>query len=422
MGLLDWIKRKKRLEKPLESDTFCMAPWVHIHTVPKGNVFPCCMSAHLQEAAIGNLYDGDTLESSWNSARMKGIRKDMLVGKKLSICEKCYLGEKRGQGTFRQAVNHQFAQHIDRLDETKPDGTFDKFEVPYLDIRFSNVCNLRCRICSHDFSSSWYKEAKELGWLNKDFADQAIVHTSNDPDKLWKEIEALLPTLEVIQFAGGEPLIMEEHYLILDKLIDIGRTDVRITYNTNLSRSKFKQYDVIEMWSQFSDIFIMASLDGSHERGEYLRKGQDWKETVAFRERMLEVCPNVRFRLDPTVCVQNVLHLPDLYQEWYENGYIGVNDIAFNMLYDPPYYNITSLPKHIKKRVEDKYSTLIKEYLMNVPGISQETINHFTAVVEHMYSDNIDQTRKFNKVTKQLDVLREENFADIFPELSEMVD
>lgn len=395
------------------SNVFCMLPWVHLHALPGGNLYPCCSSAHLNEAVVGNLNKGESLISTWNGERLKKIRLKMLAGEKLRICEKCYADEDRNQESQRLASFKAFPHHLSKALKTKKSGSVAYEEIPYLDIRFSNLCNLRCRICSHDYSTSWYKDQKAL-W--PEYTKPRKINVSDNLDELWKQLEPHMNNLERIHFAGGEPMIMEEHYLILKRLHDLRRFDVHLSYNTNFTIRYFKKHDIFKLWKDFNHIFVAASLDGSGKRGEYLRKNMNWHQTEQLRKEMIEICPNVRFRLDPTVSIHNVFHLPDFYDDWHKKELMGNEGMRINILYEPEEYNIVNLPNSIKEKVKTKYESFLKGHTYN-----EQVQTQFGAVLSHMFSQESSDTNNFKKTTEKLDKLRDESFLETFPELKEMM-
>jgi radical SAM protein with 4Fe4S-binding SPASM domain len=396
-----------------ESKVFCMLPWVHLHALPGGNIYPCCTSAHLNEAAIGNFNKGDTISSVWNGEKMKAIRNKMLKGEKLSICEKCYAEQERGQENQRNSSINTFSNHFERINKTLPDGSIPNNNIPYLDFRFSNLCNLRCRICSHEYSTSWYKEQKEL---RVGYSAPRKINISNNLDSLWKQLEPYLEGLEMIHFAGGEPLIMEEHYLILKRLHELKKFNIQITYNTNLTVRKFKNHDLFELWKDFNNVLVMASLDGMGAKGEYLRKDQNWEQTEKLRREMMKVCPNVRFRLDPTISIHNVLHIPDFYEEWDKKGLHGIDGIRINILYGPEEYSIVNLPETLKEKVNARYKEFLAEHKSNT-----QVQKEFNAILTYMFSKKQNLDVSFKATTEKLDNLRDESFRETFPELKEMM-
>jgi MoaA/NifB/PqqE/SkfB family radical SAM enzyme len=400
------------------SDVFCMAPWAHLHVLTTGEVFPCCMAAHDPRNAVGNLRQGDTLETAWNSEPMRALRRRMLAGEPSALCDRCYRTEEAGQRSWRTSELRQLAHHFDAVGTTDPTGRLPGMDVPYLDVRFSNVCNLSCRICSPHLSSSWHRDGVRLGMVEP--GQPAIVRATEDPEELWRQIEPLLPRCERFHFAGGEPLLMEEHYRVLERLLELGRHEVRLSYNTNLSRLSLGRRDVVELWKRFPHIYLQASLDGAGSRGEYMRKGVHWAEVVENRRRMQRECPHVRFLLLPTVSIMNVLHLPDFHREWVEAGLIGPSDIQINLLFDPRLYNIRGLPPHLKARVDARYRAVIDGWLAGLgPGL-EETKEYYESVLRYMHAEDWDVGADFARFTAALDHLRNERFASVFPEIAEM--
>jgi len=400
------------------SEVFCMAPWSHIHVLPSGKIYACCMSAHAKKNAIGDLHKGDTLEGAWNSRKMRKLRRQMLMCRESGLCERCYIAEKNDQGSLRKSVNFLMAHHFDWVHRTSCDGFMDVFKVPYLDIRFSNLCNFRCRICSPYLSSGWYRDARKL-WLIRRSMPKVLNVADGNPAFLSKIFE-LLEDVECIQFGGGEPLIMEEHYQILERLMKLRKYDVRLSYNTNCSVIQHKQYNLLEMWNGFNDVFIMASLDGSHGRGDYMRKGQHWEVTEENIRRIRRECPRVRFRLSPTISLFNAFHLIDFYKELYEKGTIHINEFATNILLEPSMYNIRNFPEPLKARLTCQYNEFIATYLTD-HNASEETKNHFRAVIQYMNEESLHRLFIFKAVTRILDKLRNESFPEVFPELGELL-
>lgn len=142
-----------------ESQTFCMYPWIHFHAYPTGQAYPCCMAD--MEYPIGNMRNS-TMEQIWNDQPMREIRRNMLEEKTVAACNRCYEQEASGFMSGRISANKHHGHHIGRIAETAADGTLERFELTYWDIRFSNLCNLSCRSCGHIFSSSWYQDQVKL--------------------------------------------------------------------------------------------------------------------------------------------------------------------------------------------------------------------------------------------------------------------
>ena len=226
-----------------------------------------------------------------------------------------------------------------------------------------------------------------------------------------------IPFLDQIYFAGGEPLIMEEHYRLLNELVKREMFHVRLIYNTNFSKLAYKDQDVLELWKKFKTVSVGASLDASGARGEYIRKGQDWTETVDNRRRMLEVCPNVDFYISATVSIYNVLHISDFHKEWVELGLIKPQDFNINILQSPNWFRIDALPQELKQQVRVKIEEHIK-WLEPQDKLTRAT-SGFKGILNLMDAQTVDDhwISTFFSRTAELDNLREEDFFATFPEL-----
>ena len=397
-------------EKLMESKYFCMIPWIHIHGFPTGEAYPCCLGD--MDHPIGNMRT-NSLEEIYNGEQYRTMRQNMLNEKPSKECNKCYEQEESGFFSMRNSSNKHFGHHIDRIDATLDDGTDPEFKLVYWDIRFSNLCNFRCRSCGDIFSSNWAKEKKKLGWLPKD--TPTIQYAGRYKMDIWEQMEPHLPHLEQIYFAGGEPLIMEEHYRILKWLVDNKRFDVKLIYNTNFSEMGYKDLDVLEFWKLFDSVSVGASLDGAGVRGEYIRKGQDWAQTEHNRERMLKICPDVDFYISPTLSAMNAWHLPDFHRDWMDKGFLRSIDCNINILQGPDYYRCDILPAELKKDIEEKYKDHIK-YIMKDDHLKRAT-NGFKSAIDFMNAtDNTHLLPEFRRVMKNLDDVRDEKFYQVFPE------
>ena len=203
-----------------ENKSFCMYPWIHLHAFPTGEAYPCCNTE--MPKLVGNTRH-NTLEEIWHGSKMQDIRAKMLRGEAVKGCSRCYEQEDSGFFSMRMSANKHFGHHIALTDNSAP-----PMKMIYWDIRFSNLCNLKCRSCGHIFSSNWYDDQVKLAgqeWANH---NNRINFAGKTEDDIWKQLEPQIDNLEQVYFAGGEPLIMEEHYRLLNELIKRGRTDVRL--------------------------------------------------------------------------------------------------------------------------------------------------------------------------------------------------
>jgi len=398
-----------------QSKTFCMYPWIHLHAWPTGQAFPCC-HAETGVGQVGNCRT-HTMKQIWNSGPQRKLRTDMLSETPNAACGRCYEQEKSGFFSGRQSANKHHGHHIDRVNNTHEDGHFDQFELTYWDVRFSNLCNLKCLSCGHIFSSQGYQDQAKLeldqSWKEKNSVLNYAGRTETD---MWEQLEPHLDYVEQIYFAGGEPLLMEEHYRILDELVKRKKFDVRLTYNTNFTHTDLKGKSVFEYWKQFKSVAVGASLDDSGTRGEYIRKGTDWAVVEQNRRDMLDICPNVDFYISPTLSIMNAMHLTDFHRDWVEKGLLKPQDLNVNILQDPPEYRIDIATPEYKQLIKEKFETHLA-WLRPQDQLHRATVGFESAINYLMSKDNSSLIPAFWSKTEKLDDVRQENILDIIPEL-----
>jgi radical SAM protein with 4Fe4S-binding SPASM domain len=409
----DMTPREKELL--IESDTFCMLPWMHLHAFPDGRAYPCCFA--FDKLHVGNVNE-QSMEEVFNGDKMKQLRLNMLNNKKSRECVKCYDQEESGFFSLRMSSNKHFGHNIGMTENTQSDGTAD-FIIKYWDIRFSNLCNMACRSCGTWFSSNWYEDHKKLTGSPPNHAK--IMKAGRGSDDIWEQLLKQFDHVEQFYFAGGEPIIMEEHLRILKELDRRKMYHVRLIYNTNFSKSSFKGTDIFELWNKFDSVSIGASLDAEGPRAELMRKGTVWQETIANRRRMLEVCPQVDFYISATVGLSNSLHVVDFHRNWVEQGLIKPQDFNFNLLQYPLWQRMDLLPEEYKKQVTEKYNKHI-EWLRSQDHLTR-AIKGFESALDWMNKKDMSRHMPtFISETRKYDKIRNENFTEIFPEWKELFD
>ena len=391
-----------------ESKTFCIYPWIHLHAYPTGEAYPCC-HAEMKPGIVGNCRT-NTLEEIWQDKPMQQLRADMLSETPHAACTRCYEQEESGFFSGRKSANKHHGHHIKKLDQ-------NPFKMTYWDIRFSNLCNLKCRSCGHIFSSQWYQDQAKLAGGDWKARNSVLNYAGRTETDMWSQLEPHLDYVEQIYFAGGEPLLMEEHYRILEELVKRGRFDVRLIYNTNFTHTDLKGRSVFEYWKQFASVAVGASLDDQHDRAAYIRKGTDWHQVITNRAEMIQVCPNVDFYISPTLSIMNAMTLPDFHQQWTEVGLIRAQDLNVNILQDPAHYRIDIAPAAYKQQLTAKYRKHI-EWLRDQDPLGRATQGFESAITFMMATDNTHLIDTFWRKTHELDAIRNENILDTIPELA----
>jgi radical SAM protein with 4Fe4S-binding SPASM domain len=390
-----------------ESKTFCIYPWIHLHAYPTGEAYPCC-HAEMGVGQVGNCRT-NTLEEIWQDQPMQDLRQAMLTETPHAACTRCYEQEQSGFFSGRRSANKHHGHHIKKLEE-------NPFEMTYWDIRFSNLCNLRCRSCGHIFSSQWYQDQAKLAGPEWKARNTVLNYAGRTETDMWSQLEPHLDYVEQIYFAGGEPLLMEEHYRILDELVRRERFDVRLIYNTNFTHTDLKGRSVFEYWKQFDSVAVGASLDDMGARAEYIRKGTDWGVVQQNRRDMLAICPEVDFYISPTLSIMNAHHLPDFHRAWVEQGLIRAQDLNVNILQDPAHYRIDIAPAEYKQQLREKFLRHI-EWLRPRDPLQRATTGFESAITFMDATDNTHLIDTFWRKTNELDAIRNENCLTVIPEL-----
>jgi organic radical activating enzyme len=330
-------------------------------------------------------------------------------------CERCYEHERNGYDSLRINANRDY-QHWKNyaFTNTNDDGSLDEMKLVYLDIRFSNLCNFACRTCGPELSSGWYDDSLKL--KNIDINYPKFQRLKSTAEQLWEELEPNLQHVEGVYFAGGEPLMMEEHYKLLEYFINNGKTDITINYNTNFSLLRYKDKDCIELWKRFKHVRIGASVEGMQARGEYIRHGFDWAKFESNVIRFKNELPNLDFYISCTLSIFNALHMPDFHRFMITKGYIKAADWDVNVLLFPEHYRLQVLPQPYKTQFLEKYESMVK-YLEAQPGTSRAVGGYRSAInymkEQDLHASKIDQ---FLKITDDLDKLRNQSFKDTFTE------
>jgi len=390
-----------------------MIPWIHLHAFPDGRAYPCCLGD--DRHPVGS-FKQDSMETVWNQEAYRTMRTNMLTEKPCKECTKCYEQEAAGFMSMRNSTNKNFGQHINIVDQTLADGTMPEFKLRYYDIRFSNLCNFTCRTCGGWFSSSWYTEEEEI-YGKRNYP--RVMFAGRTELDMWEQLEPHIPYLEQVYFAGGEPMMMEEHYRILKELVKREMFDVKLIYNTNFSRLNLKDDNVLDYWKLFKNVSVGASLDGMGAVGEYIRKGTKWDQIVRNREQMLAVTPDTDFYVSSTVSLYNALHVHHFHRYWSDQGLVKPQDWNINILQGPDRDRIDVLPKVYKELVTEQVTEHIK-WLQPLDHLQRAT-SGYEGMLNFMNStDNSHLLKEFFRVNDIHDKYRNESFEQVFPELIDL--
>jgi hypothetical protein len=225
--------------------------------------------------------------------------------------------------------------------------------------------------------------------------------------------------LEEVHLAGGEPLVMEDHFHLLELLIANGKTDVELYYDTNLSRLTYKHWDIVRLWQHFSRIRLSLSLDGVGKQGEYIRHGLVYDQWRRNLQRVKTEVPQAHRLMHFVVSIFNVLDLREHYDAIIRNEFVAKNALGFTFLEWPPYLSVQVLHPHLKRLAIDRLRHMIEEdELLDTRGHQ-----YIERLIDFMQQNDLYSIygREFARQTKTLDQLRSQNVLDSCPELALMM-
>jgi radical SAM protein with 4Fe4S-binding SPASM domain len=412
------LVEEMKLVKLTGSKTMCPLPWTHLAFEPSGRVIPCCLTSSEKDAYIGNL-NTDRIESIWNSQNMKKLRKDMMNNIEPKICNKCFNVEKVTGESNR--INHirAFKDVLEKIPEiTDSEGSCSEIKLKHWDFRFSNLCNFKCRSCGPSYSSAWIPDAKKLGWISN--SEKVLNIESVDKKDNFEFLEQQIQYVESIYFAGGEPLLMPEHWKILELLIFNKRFNVRIFYNTNCSTLDYGKHNALDVWSKWepNKIEISPSIDEIDERAELIRSGTVWSKV---EENLKEISKLENIVVLPglTIGAWNVFRLPEIITRLVEIGVVSsrhnYTNFFINFLEKPLHYRVDILPKDFKNQIIEKLQDFIKDFNIKYNTSIDDKFTYVLHELDKPFNDQ--ESKKFIYKTNNIDKVRNENLFEIIPEM-----
>lgn len=399
----------------------CDFPWIHLSTFPQGNCTICCVAKHSGKGNghSWNIVDGkekivtvhnNTIDEIVNCDNYKNIRLEMLNGKVPTACEGCHSVEVAGGKSKRQ---HETNRNLDHAALTAVDGSIMP-DLRHIELRLGNYCNLKCRSCNADSSTSWIQDYYKLKdtvqlasgyhWIksNPEFSFDWV-----DDENFYNSLIAAAPNLEQIHISGGEPFLVPMHFKLLERLINNGQTNIAIHYHTNLNYNFEKLRPALDLLTKFKEVRISFSIDDVGERNTYIRSLSDWDLTIKNLKLFLE---NYRFiyRVTQTVSIYNFLYIEELEQFLKENNIPIL--IQFNHVHSPDYLMANALPTQVR---QDKINSL--------HGVISDQL--YYDLYGHYY--NVESNGRydyFKFFTAEVDALRNESIEKIFPKLNDITE
>ena len=409
--------------KPNEGNkTFCMAPWTHTYLSPQTERRLCCASrepaqSFKQYIDTGNEameYKPLTLQEHWNSDHMKSVRLRMMSGEELPECEVC---DHRLLNTnvYRSYWNNLFKDRIDEAFDSTDDTGATTMQTISFDYRFNNLCNFKCRMCGDMLSSSWEAESRkhktwnrdEQPWMASPLREQIIKF--QDTQVVQEFVDAVeSKRIKEIYWCGGEPLMWEMHWKAMQRIIELGfANEVYVRYNTNLSRTSFKDVKLFDLLPHFQDWQVCSSLDGTGEVGEYIRDGLNYKEwLVNFKEGLAVAKTSREMRLDYTLTMPGLLEIKNMFDLSRELDTELLTKVMFTFSNDE-ILSPLSLPKQL-------LHTLIDEALEYIEPLATRKQKALIDVLKNLKSrETFMPTKRGKQRQEDIDKIRKKDIKKI---------
>lgn len=369
----------------MDKNTYCASFWNHQMIDTTGRVKPCCRFVEDPGSSF-NIMDTDIKEIFYSNY-MQDLRNMSKSGVEIRGCQRCYEEQNNNKKSLRQRINENHATNMVDLDDPS---------INYLELAISNDCNLMCRICSSRYSQKLYQE--ELEYFGK--AHVPSRYTRSNIDAAYD----LLPDLKYIKFTGGEPLIIKEHWELLECAVSKGyASSMTLNYSTNCTIWPKAKH--VQLWKNFKRIEMALSVDSVvAAENEYQRHLTDHAAVLknVRRYKDLSACLPMLVSCRPTISIYNIYHLPETL-EWLHDMDIKVNPTHLTY---PQCLSITVLPPEQKNVISNKF----KNYSYKRPIDRQ--LSYY--LLDYMHSkDSSDLMPQFARYTRYLDQRRTQDFTKV---------
>ena len=384
----------------------------------------CCATNDNINDSKNNRYNinNTSMEHVWNSEHVRNTRLKMMAGEQIPECTKCVEQESRGYKSMRSTANKKI--NYDSTDENGNVSTMPNT----MELHYGNVCNLKCRMCSQNYSNQVGKELLEIGNSDPEFLQWVIKQSGNvnnwtnnlsveytwfenekNKKKLNDFIDKNISQLTVI---GGEPTIIPEFYELFehcDKNGTLGKKQFTIVTNlTNTNHNMTKWLPKLKNWT------IWASLDGIGARTEYIRYPSNFekiKENLNFYKSILRQHGNGKIVFSPAIQLLNIDQLDEML-EWFidfSEGEFGTNfDISWMaQVWYPKICNYDIAPREYRLKIADKLEKKIHLFEQH-----KSIISFYKNQIQNLRLDMLDKkTEKylqecFIKYNDKLDIFR----------------
>jgi len=350
--------------------------WLENHTSidSTGRVRPCCTWRNTgNEPLISK-----SLDNYRNSNFVKNVRQQLENNIWPKGCEDCRLDEEYGSPSMRTKSFTDYSKHPGSALGPGKDA----------EIKFGNLCNLKCAMCSPYNSSLIAKEYEDM--KSKGIVHNLIdrtspqIHAWYENKSLLEKIAKQMNDMTLIKFSGGEPTV---NSYLADFLKQIDNKNIYIQITTNGNNWPQKLHDEV---AKFTKVKLTISLDGYDKVNEYIRYPSNWKKITNNLSKMKSLTNINQFTMSPTVASYNVHHMGKLC-EWANNSKIFTSH-QVHSVYAPSIFHPSHASEKMKKQFEkdcEKYQQLesISSQVLSAGAGLSKTVEYFKLLDKHRGTD-----------------------------------
>tara|TARA_B110001454_G_scaffold21039_1_gene20092 strand:+ start:1024 stop:2214 length:1191 start_codon:yes stop_codon:yes gene_type:complete len=389
------------------SNTFCPLLFQHLATHPHGGVTHCCIADHRN--ALSSSRDGDrfynlnrdTVHDTMNSESFRKARLEVLNDEQPRACTRCYVEESKGITSKRIEEIRNYPEYtIDvARDVTDDTGYMKDVQLDFVELRLGNTCNVACRTCNPASSSKWRNDYDALqNATTFQLTDYNTMEGFRWPERdgFWDDLLQHCDHVKTFYINGGEPMLIKEHFAFLERLVEMGKTDIKLWYNINMTLMNEK---VIDLWRKFDHVKVSCSIDDLGDRNHYIRYPTKWNDV----EKNIMRLKKEKFEIDitQTVSWMNYSTLGDFYKEFHNKHGIWIHH---NYVYDPDVLSPAVLPKAMRDDIHKGFENVFDKWKVNE--------------LKTMFSgpDKPKKWEQAKEYTRNLDEIRNQHIEDYLPE------
>lgn len=419
--------------------SFCPEAWSQIEITSMGDYSICCLANNDRDFGLAHDKNGNVMnvmthsfEEALNSETHKSQRLQLSRNEQPLRCRNCYDSEEATSGT--SFVNAGTSKRQRVIYKTSPlipayvrANTADQYTDPVtgattsrivnLHLRFGNLCNMKCVMCSPQHSNLWYDDHVALGYRdsagnpiyklgdNRIFNILPDEHGRNrmnftawwESDVWWERFRSIMSDLKYIYFTGGEPFLVPAMAQCLDMLIEAGlAADIRLRFDTNLSVINNK---ILDKLSKFKRVIMCVSVDDVEERYNLIRFPGEFSTFITNLKRLKETNIKIEY-ISSCIGIASIYTIPRVCDLAKEYKVLPM----FRFLEGPHWLDLRYLPQPAKVEMIKHYQDLCVskpahvQYYMTIIRLLEKYIDDSHTSYENLndfvkYMDILDRQR-----------------------------